>query len=172
MEERLGDALERTDISSRHKMIFMVAPGCLFGFPPPDLQEKIERVDCPHCRPILDKAMKIADLLVAVEPRITALRAPVDERNRARRSSWERLRRIPIIGRFLKVPVDEPYPDHQNEPWFFEAKVALSGLRERLAVISNDDPLHWKASEAESVSMAVLCALLGKNGVMIVCGEP
>ena len=64
MNEKLTDKLKETDLSERTQRILAIAPGCMFGFPPPNLKEMIERSDYPTCQKLMEIVEQISEDLV------------------------------------------------------------------------------------------------------------
>mgnify|MGYP001583869949 CR=1 FL=1 len=59
---KLVNDIEKLDLSDREKLIMTMFPGILFGFPPQNLKQLTERIDCPTCKAIAEKLKKINDL--------------------------------------------------------------------------------------------------------------
>lgn len=137
--ERLVDALERTDLDLRSRRITLCMPGMLFGFVPESHDGFVERIDCPVCSRMMD----------LIDETLGPARPPGDpgpvpdsarERNAAKRAEFARRRAIPIVGRLFREPAYEP-----EEP-------AVPSVFERLDALKTECPRHWGDEAARQVS--------------------
>lgn len=138
----LVDQLRRTKLPDRTQLILTMAPGCLFGFPPPDLDAIMERVDCSTCRAIMEIVASCSERATALQQEIDAFCRPVREWNAMRRQQYERKHRRLIIGRLVRVPQYEQEPDYTAQPWYIEARRWFDEQNRELATLSDQDEAH------------------------------
>jgi hypothetical protein len=62
MPKTLAEALEGLGLPDRAQLILELAPGCLFGCPPRNLDRIMEMVDCVNCRAIMGIVKQCSDI--------------------------------------------------------------------------------------------------------------
>ena len=165
---KLTHELERSGLPERTQLIIALAPGCLFGFPPDNLTEIIERVDCPTCRQMMALAKKGCEADAELQRKVDDLCHPVRERNNARREAYERRSRRFIIGRFTRLPEFEPEPDYKNEPWHAEAMKEIDRMEAELNRLSEEDVPHWGDEENRKTSCEVVGLFFVKDSYVTI----
>lgn len=167
MEKRLTDELEETGLPKRTQRILAIAPGCMFGFPPPNLNEMIERIDCPICQKLMNIVEQISEDLVELQQKMWNFVHPVRDRNKARQEDYKRRSRRFIIGHFVRTPKLEPEPEFKKESWYVETERRVRNMETELASLSGQDIPHWGDEENKKISREVVGAFLVRNGVYV-----
>lgn len=163
MEKKLTEELKQSGFHERTQLILALAPGCLFGFPPPNLDKMIERVDCPTCRKMMEIVEKISKDLTELQRKADDFCRPVRERNKVRQEAYERRRRMFIIGRFAKPGRPEAEPNYKNESWYAETMLQVEQMEAELALLSGQDTPHWGDEESKKISREVVGRFLAKD---------
>lgn len=167
-EKKLTDELEKTKLSERLKLILNIAPGCLFGFPPPNLGQIIDRVDCPFCRKMMNLVEKIIRDLSEAERIAHKICSPVQERNRAKIKKYQQARRAFILGRFAKFPELEKEPDYKKATRYIAIMQDIEKMEAELKLLSEQDNIHWGDEETRKISREVLGRFIAKDSVYVI----
>ena len=162
-EQRLTEALRAFGLPERQQLILALAPGCMFGLPPPNLKGIIARVDCLTCRSMMEVVHEISCLLTELRRRMDDHRRPVRERNDARRARYEQRRRAVIIGWFARLEQLEEESTCQDQPWYVETMERVRALEATLVQLSARDAPHWGAEEQRATSREVIGRFLRKD---------
>ncbi len=163
MEKKLTEELAKTGLPERSQLILALAPGCLFGFPPDNLGEIIERVDCPTCHEMMETIQKISVVVSSLQASINDLVLPVRKRNEARTKDYERRRHGFFIGLFAKLPELESEPEYLNQPWFMEAMRHVEEMERTLKALCEKDISHWGDERSRKTSREVVGLFLAKD---------
>lgn len=161
--KKLTEALEDTGLPERTQLILALAPGCLFGFPPPNLDKMIERVDCPTCRQMMILVKKCCEASAELQRKVDDFCRPVRERNAAKQDAYERRRSVIILGWFARQPELVPEPEYQSESWYAEATRQLEEMEVELDRLSGEDAAHWGDEENRKTSREVVGLFLAKD---------
>ena len=162
--QRLTDALGQVEqLPERTKLLLAMAPGCLFGFPPPNFAGLIERVDCVTCRSMMEVVLEISGLVVELGRRMDDHRRPVRERNDARRARYERWRRVFVVGWFARMEALEEEPSCTDQQWYVGTMQRVRTLESTLVQLSARDAPHWGAEEQRESSREAIGRFLAKD---------
>jgi len=115
---KLTTALKETGLPDRSQRFLSLFPECLCGFPPPDTEEILARLDCPICQQILQVGEEGLDICVQKDRRMEEILRPIRARNAARQRVYISRRKIPLIGRFVRPPQLEDETFYPQESWF------------------------------------------------------
>lgn len=149
--EKTKDATPGFD-DPRATMIGMF-PGLLFGFPPQNLHEMMDRLECPDCREILEMSVLLDEVAQARAEHVREFQRPAIERNIAKQERFARRSRLPIIGRFFRPPKLEDLPEHRNCAWYCWESCQMDIMTRMIDSYRERDPKHWKdAQESRSGS--------------------
>lgn len=167
MRERLIDALKRAGLSDRTQKIIMLSPGVLFGFPEPNLDKMIERIDCRECQYITEVTSQLVLLLLQIDEKVREIVEPVVKANNiliAKNSWWQN---IPLIGRFFRHPTLEKIPDYKKENWYLRGMEAVNQKEGALKLLEWKHPKHWGTPEEEKISKQTIARLLTVDDIYI-----
>ncbi len=150
---KLKDELDANPgLPDRSKVILSMFPGCLFGFPPPNLNEMIERLDCPVCQEILEVLTKVLEVSDSLNEKINNFCKPVRDKNESAQKKYEKRHKMFILGRLFKKPEPEQDPDYKNQSWYAELNDKLNELMGQLETVKQKDPAHWGDEENDKIS--------------------
>ncbi|MBI2483068.1 hypothetical protein HYV74_02710 [Candidatus Uhrbacteria bacterium] len=159
----LTEQLSQSGLPERAQLILALAPGCLFGFPPDNLDAIMERVDCVTCRRMMELSLQLMQELRALQARVDEVRRPVRERNARRQREYERQRRVLVFGRFARPNPQEPEPHYERTAWYVEAKARIDGKFAALALLEKQDVPHWGDEHRRVESQKVLAQFVVKD---------
>lgn len=154
MERKLSELLSSTRLPEPTKLVLDLAPGCLFGYPPDNLEEIMERAKCSYCRAIMEVIRDCADKQAAVERRVEELLQPVRDRNEAKRKRYQAWRKW--LGPLVPEPAFEPEPVFGGVAWYEQAMDELIRLSTLLEPLAGGDVSHWGDPASRAASKEVV----------------
>ncbi|HEU0050672.1 MAG TPA: hypothetical protein VFQ60_01285 [Patescibacteria group bacterium] len=167
MSERLIDAVKDKGLSDRTELILTIAPECLFGFSPPDLEQMIERLDCGTCREIMNVVAACEREFKELTRRVNEVREPVRFRNVERKSLY-RLSRLRYFFTYFSWSLRlEPEPDLRNESWHQEITKRIEVLSGRLPEMAAKDHSHWGDEQNRKISRNLIARFVRRDCVYV-----
>ena len=159
----LPERLEKSGLPERQQLILALAPGCLFGFPPDNLDHIMAMVDCTTCRAIMGVVKLCTDIAADLQYKIDEFLQPARQRNQARQRAHADKRRRFVIGRFTRPLKLEPEPDYRSEPWFVRGKQDLEEPAGLLPQLAAQCAAHWGVEERREESRKVVACFAKKD---------
>lgn len=160
----LKEELERSGLDERQQLLMTLFPGILFGFPPPNLKEMLERIDCSTCRQIAERVVQTVVLEMQLQSRVNEFCKPVREANARRQAIFKSRRCWPIIGHVFREPLAHPDPDYTQEIWYLEQRAAIDPKMAELEGLRNKDIPHWGTPQDMEISRTFVGCFLAKDG--------
>lgn len=156
MTEKLTERLKKSNLPERNQLILALAPGCMFGCPPSNLNKLIERVDCPTCRTVMEKVKEAAEILSETREMVDDYCQTIRTRNTLRQEYYNRCRRIFILGHFFKPPQLVSELEYLRLSWYVNSMKRVKRIEEELELLTRQDVPHWGDEENREISREVV----------------
>lgn len=164
MPERLVDRLRQLSLDDETQLRISLFPECLFGFPPKNLTELLERFDCPQCRRIVDLVAEQVDLVRSLEQRVDEFCQPTKDANETDQRNYERRCRWAWIFKGLvKKPVERPMPDHTSQPWYIAGARRKDQIDDELTNLKLMHQEHWAEGKPKELSHELIGRFFGRE---------
>lgn len=159
--QTVAQAVDQTLFDKRTKRVLCLMPGVMFGMPPENCSELLERIDCPICSQLLD-VLELQHRLELQQRKIKKdARKPMQDK-------YERRKRLWLIGRFFTEPVD---PDIQFMPEYASTHAALETqigeLDRDVRCLRDRCSTHWEGTNACKLSFELVRRLFAKDHSLI-----
>lgn len=159
--QTVAQAVDQTSFDKRTKRVLCLMPGVMFGMPPENCSELLERIDCPHCSQLLD----VLELQHSLEQQQREIRK---DARKPMQDVYERRKRLWFIGRFFTEPVD---PDIRSMPEYASAHAELDArigeLDRDVRCLRDRCSAHWGETNACKLSFELVRRLFAKDYTLI-----
>lgn len=160
----LKEELAGSSFDERQQLLISLFPGILFGFPPPNIKEMLERIDCSTCREMVEYLTQVLVSEKELFDQIEEFCRPVRDGNASRQATFKARRSWPVIGGLFKKPVAHPDPDYTSEVWYIEKRSLIDAKMARLEELRAKDVPHWGTPKDTEISKVLVGCFLAKDG--------